>query len=754
MSNLYSVVQYTDAAGETDFTVTFPYLREDHVFVYINDELYPHWTYEWIDQQTIRLAEPLQAGAVLTFRRFTFKDARLAEYKDGSILTALELNEVTLQLLYIIQEMWDFRRIGEDGDVSIPGTPEDASVPRTLLDEIIAELEQTPVFETLTSLIPLVDLNAEAVISNALEQHDNWRVGGFRNELRKQFEVETGANITQLESTLETETSALASTLEAVTARVDTSESSILSLQTAFAGQEESFANVVTELNSKLDTSDLDAELAESSIITGLETSVSNVDGRLTSETGSINSQISQVNDNIAVAQSTANTAVTRTDALSDALFRLAASAPGDPDSLNPASVAASIQNQYEAYADAEAAAAESRAVSTMTSQIDQEILALQQSFSTEIGSVENEVTGLENEINAEYSLRLNFTRSGEPPVIAGIGLGLSGSASAGFRSDFIVMADNFSVIAPPQNGTFENGQLVDDPIVPFVVDSQSGAVVVNGDLFISDTLYGYEGRLREIVAGKITLGQLYSDPQGIDPNWNSLVNPNGQRLELASSTAGYWQGPNRNYLLWAGSGSKNDNNATFWLDSGGNAFFGGQVRAAGVTGSLMDALPIDYTASFVTTAPSGGAWVTVGNAAVQANATTNRARRPFAIITIGMFGSGQIGGEARLQMRTGSSGNFGGWQTVAQHTNNMSDFASALTLSGGMSSTTTGDVQLRVQIREINGNRPSSNSFSGILMALPAGTGGSIVSDGSGSTGGTSGVPSGQDDSPYAYYA
>jgi len=758
MTNFYSVVQYENAAGETDFTVSFPYLRQDHVFVYIDGELYSSGTYEFIDQQTIRLSEPLDSSEVLTIRRFTFKDARLAEYTDGSILTALELNEVSLQLLYIVQELHDFRQIGDDPDVSIPGNPEDADVPSTVISDLIDQLQETPIFQTLTSLIPLVDVSAEAIISNALEQHDNWKSDGLQNELRRQFEIETGANIVNLQSTIESETEALANTLSAVTARVDASESSIINLETSFAGQQSTFANVLTELSSKLNTDDLDAELAQSSIIDGLETSVSNVDGRITAETASINSQISQIDNNIGIVQSTANTAVTRTDTLAEAIYRLASQAPGDPDSLSPTSVAASLQNQYETYATNEANRARSEAITTLTAEIndaENTISAVQTSLTTDINQVENDVGDLVTEVDSQYALRMNLTRGSGPPVIAGIGLGLSGSSNAGFRSDFIVMADNFSIIAPPTNGNFENGQLVDDPVVPFVVDSQSGTVIINGDLFISDTLYAYEGRLREVVAGKITLGQLYGDPQGIDPNWNSLVNPNGQRLELSSSTNGYWTGSDRNYLIWAGSGTRNDNNANFWLDSGGNAFFGGQVRAAGVTGSMMDVLPIDYTASSVTTAPANGAWVTIGNAIFQANATTNRARRPFAIITMSMFGAGQQGGEAKLEMRTGSNGNFGGWEEVARHTNNMAQFASALTLSGGMTSTTTGDVQLRVQIREINGNQPSSNKISGVLMALPAGTSGQILADGGGSpSGGSGSVPTTQDDSPYDDYS
>lgn len=929
MSNYYSVVQYTNAGGETDFTVTFPFLRRDHVFVYIGDALQPDWTYEWIDQQTIRLAEPLDFGVALTFRRFTFKDARLAEYTDGSILTALELNEVTLQLLYIIQEMWDFRKIGEDNDVTVPGDPEDAKVPQALLDEIIAALEETPIFQTLTSLIPLVDLNAESVIQNALLQHENWKLDGFREELRKQFQVETGANIVNLQNTIETETTALASTLSAVTARVDDNEAGLVAFQSAYADdesaraiqfndiftslefaessiaslqlsettQDASIASLTTELASKLTTDDLDAELATSSVISGIETSVSNVEGQLVSETARIDSSLATVNDNLSVVQTTANTAVTRTDALADTVFTLGSIVSGDPDAIDPVFLASAIETQFNTYADLQAETAKAEAISTLQaqtkpifyspgqfgdsppsadindpgyregyptgfpdgavwvrtfsfggdpsadppvpglattftyiwergntslantlgidvtnpepyiyvkttgdanfrgrwinsevgvigalaqqmsdvnigpehaasllrnqvqSQLDTTVGAVETQLTSRINQVENtvetvdgEVTELVTNVDLQYSLRMNLTRGNAEPIVAGYGLGLSGSDTAGFRSDFVVMADNFSVIKPPTNGDYENGSLVGfSTVAPFVVDSASGSVIINGDLFISDTLHAYSGRIREVVAGKITLGQLSGDPQVIDPNWNSLVDPNGYRLELNSSTNGYWTGPNRNYLMWAGTGDRNDNNGTFWLDSAGNAFFGGNVLAAGITGSLMDAVPIDYVSPTVTTAPSGGGWVTVGNAIIQANATTARARRPFAIVTINMFGVNAQGGEARLEMRTGSNGNFGSWVGVAQHTNDMTSYGSALTLSGGLGYSTTGDVQLRVLIREWNGQFPQSNGYSGIIMAFPVGTSGTVLQDNpSGpSAGGSGSVPSTPDPAP-----
>lgn len=884
MSNFYSVVQYQNLPGETDFVVTFPFLRKEHVFVYRGENLVSRFTYEWTGPQTIRLNVPLGESEILTFRRFTFKDFRLAEYTDGSILTALELNEVTLQLLYLIQELWDFRQIGEEG-VPVPGDPGDGGLPPGLIDDLIAALQDTPIFQTLTQLIPLVDLNAESIIRNALEVHDNWRLDQTRS-------IQVGANIQQLTEAVETETTARVTQFNMISARVDDNEAFVAEFQEAFAGPDSAVATLVTNLGAKLEISGLDSALAASDFVSGVVTRVTNTENGLVAEGQRIDSLVSLVDDtilNVALAQNTANTAVDRTTALAQTLFILGAATGVDPDNFDPANLAASIENLWEVYADDVAGTAEANAVSTLQAQtrpifysddvndepvipspvagtpgfregfptgffngsiwvrrfnyegrvttfsytwqpnvfnlngltgidpeepepyaylvggpfpgrwvnqdvqvvgalaqqitnvnigpdhaaallrnqlqvqVDDSIAALASQFEIRITPIEVDLEelgddledleidleNLGNNIDIQYSLRMNTTVNGQP-VIAGYGLGLQATPQ-GSRSDFIVMADHFSVIRPPASGTLENGQLTGfAPIVPFSVDATTGNVYINGNLFVQDNLFGYQGRLRKVHAGQIVLGQMSGDPQEISPTWNTLVDPNGYRLELNSSTDGFWTGPNRNYLMWAGDGDRNDNNAVFWLDSDGNAFFGGDVLAAGVTGSLMDALPIQYSGP-ETTAPSNGSWITVGNAIVQANATTARARRPFAIVTVNMYGDNANGGLARLQMRTGSAGNFGSWETVSQHANDMTTFGSAITLSGGTAGTTTGDVQFRVQIAALDGNLPRSNGFSGVLLALPAGTGGNILPDAPAgpSPGGGGSVPVNPDPSP-----
>lgn len=898
MSNFYSVVQYQNLPGETDFTVTFPFLRDTHVFVYRGENLLPRLQYTWLSPNVIRLNNGLVGDEVLTIRRFTFKDARLAKYNDGSILTSLELNEVTLQLLYLIQELHDFRVIG-DGEEPIPGSPGDFD-PGEFIQDIIDALEQTPIWATLTSLIPLVDLNAESVIRNALSVHENWKIDQQQFIDLDEFKVESGAEIVRVEDLIQEEAVARATAITALSASISENSAWIVTFEDAYAddqtaiatrfnlveaevsdngafvaefrqafvSEESAVATLVNEVEARLLTNELDNELESlaggSSWIGGVVTRVSDAEGGLVAEGQRIDSLVSAVSvldddlntvsQNVALAQTTADTAVTRTTALAEFAFVLGAATGLDPDNFNPATLAAAVEDRWSVYADDAAGVAKAEAISTIQAQsrpifysfnvvptavpgqvgfrsgwpegfpdgsiwvrrftyggqnvtwtykwqrgatslnglfgidptdpepyaylvtssdsnlrgrwvngdvqvvgalaqqmssatigpgsaaailrgqvqaqVDGTVGAVQTSLLAEINEVENDVGELTTNVNLQYSMRMNVNLP-DGPVVAGYGLGLAGTPEAGIRSDFIVMADHFSIVRPP-TGDIVEGQFTGSPIVPFTVDSGSNTVHINGDLFISDNLFGYEGRLRQIVAGRIVLGDMTSDPPSITNGWNSLVNPSGFRLELTSSTDGFWGGTSgRNYLLWAGTGNtKNDNTAVFWVDEDGNAFFGGQVIAAGITGSLMDAIPIQYTAPSPTQAPSNGDYVTVGNAIIQANATTQRARRPFAIISVNMFGVGAKGGMARLQMRVGTAGDFGPWTTVSVHTVDMTTYANSLTLAGGMAATTGGDVQLRVQIREFDGQQPQSEGFSGVLLALPAGTSGQVLQD------------------------
>jgi len=109
-------------AGQTTFSVPFPYLNKSHVKVYKGRDIVA-------DTQTATLAETsgytfntsgtqitltsaLGSGEVLTIERQTPSASQLSPWSDGSNLTAEELNNADLQNLYIVQEQKDRNSLG------------------------------------------------------------------------------------------------------------------------------------------------------------------------------------------------------------------------------------------------------------------------------------------------------------------------------------------------------------------------------------------------------------------------------------------------------------------------------------------------------------------------------------------------------------------------------------------------------------------------------------------------------------------
>jgi len=109
-------------AGQTTFSVPFPYLNKSHVKVTKGRDIV-------LDTQTATLAETsgytfntsgtqitltsaLGSGEVLTIERQTPSASQLSPWSDGSNLTAEELNNADLQNLYIVQEQKDRNSLG------------------------------------------------------------------------------------------------------------------------------------------------------------------------------------------------------------------------------------------------------------------------------------------------------------------------------------------------------------------------------------------------------------------------------------------------------------------------------------------------------------------------------------------------------------------------------------------------------------------------------------------------------------------
>ncbi len=109
------VINTTSASGTTDFTFTFPYIKEAHIEVYNNYTKLNQGTgtgeYQVITNvspKLIRLGTGIPSANVrIEIRRNSSLDSPLVDYRDGATLTANDLDTSALQSLYIDQELKD-----------------------------------------------------------------------------------------------------------------------------------------------------------------------------------------------------------------------------------------------------------------------------------------------------------------------------------------------------------------------------------------------------------------------------------------------------------------------------------------------------------------------------------------------------------------------------------------------------------------------------------------------------------------------
>ena len=117
------VINATSASGTTDFTFTFPYIKEEHIEVYYNYQKLSQGTgtqvidgvtypqYQVITNVSPKLVRlntgTASANLRVEIRRNSSLDTPLVDYADGSTLTANDLDTSALQSLYIDQELKD-----------------------------------------------------------------------------------------------------------------------------------------------------------------------------------------------------------------------------------------------------------------------------------------------------------------------------------------------------------------------------------------------------------------------------------------------------------------------------------------------------------------------------------------------------------------------------------------------------------------------------------------------------------------------
>ena len=109
------IVNSSSAQGTTDFQFTFPYIKEEHIEVFLNYNKITQGSgsaqYQVITNvspKLIRLNTGIaSANLRVEVRRNSSLGSPLVDYADGSTLTANDLDTSALQSLYIDQELRD-----------------------------------------------------------------------------------------------------------------------------------------------------------------------------------------------------------------------------------------------------------------------------------------------------------------------------------------------------------------------------------------------------------------------------------------------------------------------------------------------------------------------------------------------------------------------------------------------------------------------------------------------------------------------
>lgn len=106
----YAYDTYTATPAQTDFTITFPYIEESHVKVYLNGVLQTSGSgndYTIVTSTIVRFTTGLSSGDVVEIIRSTSPSARIVDYENASSLTEDDLDNDSKQGFYLAQEALD-----------------------------------------------------------------------------------------------------------------------------------------------------------------------------------------------------------------------------------------------------------------------------------------------------------------------------------------------------------------------------------------------------------------------------------------------------------------------------------------------------------------------------------------------------------------------------------------------------------------------------------------------------------------------
>jgi hypothetical protein len=100
-----SYVSFTANGSTTQFAVSFNYIEQSHVKVYINNV--EDTSFTWVNASLIQTSSTPSNGAVVKIERNTPTSARLVDFADGSIISEADLDKSANQNFYTVQENVD-----------------------------------------------------------------------------------------------------------------------------------------------------------------------------------------------------------------------------------------------------------------------------------------------------------------------------------------------------------------------------------------------------------------------------------------------------------------------------------------------------------------------------------------------------------------------------------------------------------------------------------------------------------------------
>ena len=195
------------------------------------------------------------------------------------------------------------------------------------------------------------------------------------------------------------------------------------------------------------------------------------------------------------------------------------------------------------------------------------DITTVQTNLEGNTASIQTALTSVDG-LEAQYTVKIDNNG-----YVSGFGLASYPSTESTYRSDFTVLADQFSIVSP-------SAIAGEAPVIPFVVGTSGGAstVGINGQLIVNGTIYADSIATGTLTADKLeanSVEALVGTFSALSAAELSIGTAPATRLELS---------PVGSYPLWYGTGTKNDLNGVFYVKDDGSAKFSGALEAASGT--------------------------------------------------------------------------------------------------------------------------------------------------------------------------